>query len=180
MRALSIACLGLLLTASLAATTVLPLTVEELTRQSSQVVEATALNSWTAWNAQHSMIFTYTRFSVSRTLKGDAAGSVVVREPGGSAGGYTTRVAGVRHWHSGEQAVLFLRPAPTADALEVTGLMQGNYLVSSGAGGQRTVSNGLPAVSRRQASPAPAENPGAPATYNLNDFEARVRKAATP
>src|SRR5258705_4218168 len=96
---------------SLSATTIVPVSVERLTRQSTHIVEAQASQSWSQWNPQHSLIFTYTQFQVARALKGQAPAMIVVKQPGGSAEGYTQKVAGVRHWRTGDQAVLFLRPS---------------------------------------------------------------------
>src|SRR6478752_6176987 len=118
------------LAALLSATTIVPVSVERLARESSHIVEAQASQSWSQWNPQHSLIFTYTRFQVARDLKGQAPTTIVVKQPGGSAEGYTQKVAGVRHWRSGDQAVLFLRPSQEMDGtLEITGLMQGNFLI---------------------------------------------------
>ena len=178
MRAIRIAGF-VLLAACLSATTIVPMSVEDLTRESSQVVDATAVESWAAWNSQHSMIFTFTRFAVSGRLKGQAPETVVVRQPGGSAGGYTTHVAGVRHWASGERAVLFLRPSATDGAMEVTGLMQGNFLVTRDAQGNESVSNGVPGVSAYQ--PASQQVSGyRGAEMKLSDLKTRVQKAVHP
>src|SRR6267378_8466305 len=136
------------LTALLSATTIVPVSVERLTRESSHIVEGQASQSWSQWNSQHSIIFTYTRFQVIRALKGQAPLTIVVKQPGGSAEGYTQKVAGVRHWRTGDQAVLFLRPSQEMDGtLEVTGLMQGNFLVHKNATGETMVSNGVPDIS---------------------------------
>jgi hypothetical protein len=141
------------LTALLSATTIVPVSVERLTRESSHIVEGQASESWSQWNSQHSLIFTYTRFQVLRALKGQVPSTIVVKQPGGSAEGYTQKVAGVRHWRTGDQAVLFLRPSQERDgSLEVTGLMQGNFLVHKSDTGEIMVSNGVPDVSAYQAS----------------------------
>src|SRR5690349_12729374 len=81
---------------SLNATTVFPMSVERLTDISSDVVVAHALKSWSAWNAQHTIIITYTQFAVDNRLKGNAGSTVTVKTPGGSAEGYSQHVAGVR------------------------------------------------------------------------------------
>jgi len=160
------------------ATTIIPVSVERLTSESSQVVEARALSAWSQWNPQHSHIYTYTRFQVQRSLKGHAPAVVVVKQIGGSAEGYTQRVAGVRHWRVGEQAVLFLRPTQTADqTYEVTGLMQGNFLVRQETDGSSTVSNGVTGVtSFDPSSHQTASYQGS--RMKLEDLESRVRKAA--
>lgn len=179
MRATRIAGFVLLAAAWLSATTIVPMSVEQLTRESGQVVDATALESWTAWNSQHSMIFTFTRFAVSSRLKGQAADTLVVRQPGGSAGGYTTHVAGVRHWNQGERAVLFLRPSVSDGAMEVTGLMQGNFLVTRDAQGNENASNGVPGVTSYQ--PASQQVSGyRGSVMKLSDLKARIQKAAQP
>src|SRR3954471_12066643 len=128
---LGVLCFAVLLTwcGSALATSVVPIAVEELARRADSVVEARAVASWSQWESDH-LIYTYTRFAVSRALKGGAAGSVVVRQMGGSAGGYTQKVVGIRHWTPGEEAVLFLRPSEArGGVMAVVGLMQGNFVV---------------------------------------------------
>lgn len=130
------------------ATSIVPMSVEELTARAQMVVEGRALEQWSQWDTNEHLIYTYTRFAVSRRLKGGAADSIVVRQMGGTAGGYTQIVSGVRHWQVGEDAVLFLRPSVANDgSLAVVGLMQGNFRVARTSDGAMTVSNGVPAVS---------------------------------
>jgi hypothetical protein len=167
--------IGLLSLAS--ATTVIPMSVEKLVSTSSHVVEATAIQAWSEWNPQHTIIFTFTKFQVTRDLKGQIPATIIVKQLGGSAGGYTQRVAGVRHWRSGEQAVLFLRPSQDQDGtLEVTGLMQGNFMVRQSPSGESLVSNGVPEVSAYQIGSrdvAPFRGSG----MRLEELESRVQKA---
>ena len=170
----------LFVTGLLSATTIVPVSVERLTRESSHVVEAQASQSWSQWNPQHSLIFTYTRFQVARTLKGQATDTIVVKQPGGSAEGYTQRVAGVRHWRTGDQAVLFLRPSQEMDGtLEVTGLMQGNFLVHKSDTGETMVSNGVPDVSAYQAS-SNVVTQYRGSGMRLDELESRIQKAMQP
>jgi len=140
---------ALLLSAVVAtATTVIPMSVDKMTRLSTVVVEARSIDAHSAWNAEHTVIYTYTRFSVSRVLKGAAPATITVKQMGGHADGYTQRVSGVRHWSSGEEAVLFLHPSVANDGtLVVTGLMQGNFYVQHLPTGEVVVGNGVPHVS---------------------------------
>ena len=62
------------------ATTIRPMSVEQMTNAASTVVEAHALNSWSAWNAQHTMIYTYTRLQVTNTLKGSPESYILVKQ----------------------------------------------------------------------------------------------------
>jgi hypothetical protein len=170
----------LFLSTLLSATTIVPVSVERLTQESSHVVKAQASQSWSQWNPQHSLIFTYTRFQVAQCLKGQAPAAILVKQPGGSAEGYTQKVAGVRHWRAGEQAVLFLRPSQEMDGtLEVTGLMQGNFLVHKSDTGEIMVSNGVPDVSAYQAS-SNAVTQYRGNGMRLNELESRIRKALQP
>ena len=101
------------------------------------------LRSWSAWNEQHTLIYTYTSFAVGRTLKGTAPAEIVIKQPGGSAGGYTQTVWGVRHLQSGEHALLFLRPSVAADGtMVIVGLMQGQFQIYQ-AGSETMASNGI-------------------------------------
>jgi|SRR4051812_39868594 hypothetical protein len=162
----------------LSATTIIPVSIERLTAESSHVVEARALSSWSQWNPEHSLIFTFTKFEVSRTLKGQALSNIIVKQIGGSAEGYTQKVAGVRHWEQGEQAVLFLHPSANGDGtLEVTGLMQGNFRLHASSSGT-TVSNGVSGVTSYDTASqgtAPYQGSG----MRLEDIESRVQKEAT-
>jgi hypothetical protein len=134
---------GLLLgfVSSLSATTIIPISVERLTDISSDVVVAHANKSWSTWNAQHTMIVTFTEFSVDDHLKGSGSSTITVKQPGGSAGDYTQRVAGVRPWSAGESAVLFLRPSADGTFV-VSGLMQGDFRMRKQTSGSMLVDNG--------------------------------------
>jgi hypothetical protein len=160
-----------------AATTVKPMSIEELTAASSTVVVGQAAESWSTWNVQHTLIYTFTRFRVSRAMKGSPDQSILVKQLGGSAGGYTQKVAGVHAMRSGDNAVLFLRPSEAKDGtMVIVGLMQGNFRVERDAKtGTTVVNNGVADVH--------ASMPNATADYHgskmtLKQLEARVRKVA--
>ena len=162
---------------ALHATTVIPMSVEQLTRASTHVVDATAVNSSAQWNPEHTLIFTYTRFSVGQSLKGQLPQTIVVRQLGGTVDGITQKVAGVMHWLPGQEAVLFLKPSSTGDgAMVVTGLMQGNFLVKRSANGEVSVTNGMPEVREHRA--ASGEVAGSVGNVmRLDELESRIRKA---
>src|SRR3954464_4394864 len=127
------------------ATMVKPMSVEDLTSAASAVVEGQATESWTSWNAEHSRIYTFTRVQVARTLKGSTAQTLVVKQLGGSADGYTQHVSGVRAMQTGEDALLFLRASDAHDGtMVIVGLMQGHFrLLRDDASGSKVVSNGV-------------------------------------
>lgn len=143
MRRILVLLTALVSSAALHATTVFPMSVERLTDISSDVVVGHAVKSWSSWNAQHTIIVTYTQFAVDSRLKGTSGATVTVKQPGGSAEGYTQHVAGVRPWSAGESAVLFLRPSHSGDAMVVSGLIQGDFRIRRSSSGTLVADNGL-------------------------------------
>jgi len=168
-------CAAVLLAAAALATTVRPVSVETLTQQASTVVEARAMESWSAWDDQQHLIFTYTKFQVSKALKGAPGHTITVKQLGGSARGFTQKVSGVRHFIPGEETVLFLTPSDAHDgSMAVVGLMQGQFRVHRSSAGEATVTNGMPDVQQL--------SNGRVVQYSgdhmsLNDLEQRVKGA---
>ncbi len=159
------------------ATTVIPMSVEELTRAADTVVEATATSSWSQWNAAHTMIVTYTRLTVLKPLKGAAPPEIIVKQPGGVVGFYGQTVPGVRHFLTGETALLFLQSSRNVDATHVVvGLVQGNFRVYKARGGVTAASNGMPGVSALK-SGGFSEYHGT--TMPLEQLESRIQGART-
>jgi len=166
------------LPAALFATTVIAMDVEQLTQRSTHIVEARALESVSQWNAEHTLIFTYTKFERLRTLKGELPNTFLVRQLGGTVGDTTQKVAGVRYWRVGEEAVLFLQPSTLPDgALVVTGLMQGSYLIRHTAQGQAYVSNGMPDASEYHSTTGEVTSYQGGKNLRLKDLETRIAKA---
>jgi hypothetical protein len=164
----------LMLGAVATATVIVPMTVEELTAHSSKVIEGRAMATWSAWDSNHRVILTYTRFNVTKSLKGDTGNEIVVMQLGGTDGQLTQKVSGVRHFVVGENAMLFLRPAEGIDATAVVGLMQGHFLISKNAKGESVASNGV--------SNADALQDGRVSTFKgmdipVSTLEARVAQA---
>lgn len=161
-----------------AATTVKPMSIEDLTSASSMIVEGQATQSWSAWNPQHTLIYTFTRVQVSKTLKGNSADTILIKQLGGSAEGYTQKVAGVNPLRTGDASVLFLRSSEARDGtMVIVGLMQGNFRIErESASGATVVNNGVSDV-HQSSQTGVTEYRGAKLT--LRQLEARVRKAAT-
>ena len=158
------------------ATTVKPLTIEELTAAASMVVEGQAAESWSAWNTQHSLIYTFTRIRVTRSLKGQPLETVLLKQVGGSANGYTQRVAGVNPMKPGDLSVLFLRPSGANDGtMVIVGLMQGDFRIEREATtGSTVVNNGVGDV-HQSSTQGVTQYRGAKMT--LRQLEARVQRA---
>ncbi len=177
MKRVSVFFLLLALPVLLNATTVVPMDVDKLASVSTHIVEARAVQSTSQWNAEHTLIFTYTQFALTRTLKGQAPATFMVRQLGGTVDGITQNVAGVRHWRPGEEAVLFLQPSSISDgALVVTGLMQGNFLMRHTPQGQTFVSNGMPEASAYHTATGEVTSYRG-SNLRLKDLESRIQKA---
>jgi hypothetical protein len=167
----------LLCGAAAMATTVIPMSLDELARSASRIVEAQAVSSRSAWNPQHTLIYTYTTFRVTRALKGETAQTMIVKQLGGSAEGYTQKISGVHHAQAGEQALLFVRPSAAGDGTyAIVGLVQGHFRMFRARNGATMVSNGVAgAESLDTGSGAVREFTGSPMT--LGTAEARIRRA---
>jgi hypothetical protein len=167
---------ALALVGSVWATTVRPASVERLTQLATTIIEGRAINTWSAWNARHTAIYTYTQFQVARTLKGQSPQTVLVRQRGGTVGDIRQVLFGVRHFQVGDDAVLFLQPVPGANGtMEIVDLMQGNFRVSRTTTGAATVNNGVPGVT--ELSPTNELRTYTGTRLTLQELEARVRKA---
>src|SRR2546430_1031816 len=146
-RTASASLLVLLLSAMgafLFATTVIPMSIEELTAAATHVVRGHVIESWSSWDTSLPLIYSYPRFKIDKPLKGTAPSVVLLKQLGGTVGDMTLRVAGVHPWSNGESAVLFLRPSQEQDGtFSVVGLMQGDFRLRRSASGEVVADNGL-------------------------------------
>ena len=137
-----IAVIALLLASSFS-TTIIPQSIEELTKDSTDVVVGQAGTPRAVWNAGHTMIYTLTPMRIDHVLKGSRKGAITVTQMGGTLDGITTKIAGVRQFDASERVALFLRPSvDMPGTFVITGLMQGRFTIDATG----NVSNGVPGV----------------------------------
>ena len=118
------------------ATSVAPLTVEQVTDASTYIVRGTVGHVWTATD-DHGMVWTYAKVAVSQVLKGpDSPSELVVRSPGGTQGDVTTVVSGVARYSETEDVLLFL-DQNNSGQLGTVGLGLGKYTVRRAPGETR-------------------------------------------
>lgn len=161
--------------AAASSTSVVPRTVEELTRESSLVVVGTAQQPRAVWNRAHTMIYTLTPVRVERAWKGAPVPTVTVVQMGGALDGLQMKVAGVKAIRENERSALFLHPSvDMPGAYAITGLMQGNFRIDN-MNGTEVVSNGARGVELLDRDSQLREYTGSVMT--LKQLEARVRKA---
>ncbi len=96
------------------ATSVVPLTDEQLAAGASSVVVGTVIDVQAATHDIGPGVFTEYVVAVEEVLLGAPAEELVIRVPGGAAGDYRTVVPGMPAMRMGERVVLFLEPLPTA------------------------------------------------------------------
>jgi hypothetical protein len=165
---------------ALQATLVPRMSLEEVVDASESIVHGTVTRTWTDWDEAHKYIWTHYEIQVMDKLKGDAPGTLVVSEPGGTVGETELQIVGTPHYEKGEEVVLFAERTPLG-YLRTCGWGQGKFNVErSGASGRttvRTAAKGIelierPAAARLQAKGTPL---GAVNGLDLDQFKTRVR-----
>jgi len=178
LRARVLACASVLLVQSVAATTVVPPTFEQLVGQAEFVVRAEVhdVRCEETLRDGHPVIHTYVTLEVLRSLKGQAPEVMELRLLGGTVGERTLHVPGVPRFTPGERCLLFIENNGR-QFCPLVAIMHGRYRVERRAtDGLELVrrDNGAPLrapsdVSLPMGAPIPALAPGAAMT--LVDFE---------
>ncbi|HMK29552.1 MAG TPA: hypothetical protein VK473_07710, partial [Terriglobales bacterium] len=120
--------------------------------------------------------YTYTQVQVTQNLKGSSQ-TITVKQLGGTVGGVTQKVAGVRQFQTGERALLFLRLSDAGDGTRVVvGLMQGNFRIARSSTGEMVAGNGVSGVHSLQQGKV---EHFAGSSMRLADLESMVRGAVT-
>lgn len=165
---------GLLVLASAVAlataTTVRPMALEDLVRESDWIVVARPVSSYSAWDEDHRVIWTYTTVEISDSLKGARREKLVIAELGGKVGDMNLVVSGAPRFHAGEESLLFLVRMPS-QKIRVLGLFQGKMQVRADpATGERFVN---PTVTSRQS----LERAGTPGLrrISLDSYRTHIR-----
>jgi len=130
-RALSLITLLLIVSAMpLSASQFIEQDFDQVARGATYVVRGSVIDTWSAWNDAHDVIFTYATLRVSRYF-GEMTGpdTLVVREIGGTVDGYTQEAIGFPAIRRGEQVVLFLSKWDGSEDLRIHAYNQGKYLV---------------------------------------------------
>lgn len=131
--------LALALPRPLAASLVIPATLDELAGEADLIVHARVARVDTRQVPGTLRVERVVALDVVRALKGSPGETLQLVLPGGTFGRYRTMVPGAPELAEGEEAVLFLRPSPTG-ATHLVGFSQGVLRVRvDPATGQRVV-----------------------------------------
>ena len=139
--------------ASTQATTLVRLSLEQLSQAATVVIRGRVLAQESRWNPAHTQIVTRTTVQVVQSVKGDVPSQVVIDQPGGAVGNVRVRVTGTVFFRAQDEFYLFLEPA-RRDASEflLVGMLQGAYrIVRDSRNGEERVIHPLSgfAVSKR-------------------------------
>ena len=116
-------CMG---AASLQATTLLRLDLDQLARAADAVARVRCMD--TASYTENGNVWTRTHFTLLESLKGSPPAQLTVRLPGGHAGHLIVSIEAVPRFHAGEEGVLFLEQLPAGD-YSVTGWALGTFRI---------------------------------------------------
>ena len=164
----------LMLAAATRATTLRRMSLDELAEASPAVVRARCISNVSRWESGH--IWTFTEFEVLENLKGSVAARIQVRLVGGRVGSLTSTVDGAPRFALGEEAFLFLVPAPAGD-WTVTGWTLGTFRVTREKhSGRETVTQDAGRVTLFD--PATRQfHPGGVRRMEVREFRRQLREA---
>lgn len=121
------------------ATVIIPLSIEDMARQSACVVRGRVLESTADWDKDHQRIYTQTKIEVLDPMyaPGTLPKTITVRTIGGEVGKIGMRVSGVEKFAPNEEVVIFLRQDPAdAKLFQTVGMSQGKFSVEHEAKGR--------------------------------------------
>jgi len=120
----------ILLAAPASATTLVRMSLDQLAEASTEIVRAHVISQQTAWNPQHTRIYTYTTLALDQTYKGDPPSFPVIQQPGGTVGKTRVFVAGTVQFHAQTGYLLFLeRSSADPSRFLLVGMVQGAYRI---------------------------------------------------
>ena len=111
------------------ATTMVPLSVEQMVDLSSTVVRGKVTNVWTEPDTTTQSVWTYAQVEVEKVFKGQTTTDILVLEqPGGVWGTAETIVEGVARFSVGEEGYFFVESLDSGRSV-TAGMFQGKYNV---------------------------------------------------
>jgi hypothetical protein len=128
------------------------LPMADLARKADTIVLGTVTQQESAWDAQHTAIYTDVTLAVERVLTGPSGEVVTLRVAGGMVGGIGMRTSTDATFREGERVIVFLDTSAVPSTM--VGMQQGKFEVKDNM------------------------VTGAGATWSLDEFIAAVRAAA--
>lgn len=152
-----------------AATTLVRMSLSQLSQASSTIIQGHVVSQEMRWNAAHTRIMTFTTVQLDQTLKGQPPSTLVIEQPGGTVGNFHVRVPGTAFLRAQASYVLFLEPAGSPQTFHLVGMIQGAFRISqNGNGSQRRVILPLGALRTGSGAQALSQSP------SLDEFQTTV------
>jgi hypothetical protein len=111
---------------ALPATTLMRMSVSDLTRAAHLIVRARCMTNSARWDSGE--IWTFTTLEVEEIWKGSAPDEITIRLLGGESGNLKSSVSGVPRFEPGEELVLFLEQTRAGD-FSVVSWVQGTFRI---------------------------------------------------
>lgn len=111
------------------ASTLVSMSLDQLTQASSDIIQAQVVNQVSRWNDSHTQVLTITTVAVSQVFKGNASSTVEIEQLGGTVGNMHVFVPGEITFQPQGEYVLFLEPAPASSRYRLVGMTQGAYRI---------------------------------------------------
>jgi hypothetical protein len=113
---------------------------DQVAREAKYVVRGHVVDTWSAWDDAHEVIYTYATIRVARYF-GETTGPdvLMVREVGGTVDGYTQEAVGFPAIRRTEQVVLMLAQWEDSSDLRIHAYNQGKFLVRGMPGGREVL-----------------------------------------
>ncbi|MGH9397207.1 MAG: hypothetical protein ACRD18_10210 [Terriglobia bacterium] len=170
---------------SASATSLVRLSLDQLTQASNAVLKGHVVGQTTQWNATHTEIVTLTTIAVDQNVKGNTPAQVVVEQMGGTIGHMHLMVPGTERFYPQAHYELFLQAgAANPSHFLLVGMREGAYRIyRDPETHQERVINPVGNVFYRNGSGAlPSASPtgsstAVPATMPLDEFQQKVSSA---
>ncbi|MCK4704462.1 MAG: hypothetical protein KAT90_03185 [Gammaproteobacteria bacterium] len=182
------AALYILCLPSASATSLLPVSLEQLSTRASIIFYGTVINNQVKKDTQSGHIATFTEFEIIDLIKGNIKTSnYTIKQIGGHLKESKTvlRIHGVPKYQMGNKYVVFLPEKSSLGFSSPLGLHQGSFPVSS-INGEQVISNGqglsspLQTINNNAVQIPLAVNNNKPSQARLTDFINTVRAYNTP
>ena len=173
---------------SASATSLLPVSLEQLSTRASIIFYGTVINNQVKKDTQSGHIATFTEFEIIDLIKGNIKTSnYTIKQIGGHLKESKTvlRIHGVPKYQMGNKYVVFLPEKSSLGFSSPLGLHQGSFPVSS-INGEQVISNGqglsspLQTINNNAVQIPLAVNNNKPSQARLTDFINTVRAYNTP
>ncbi len=169
-----------------AATSLLPLSLEQLSTRADLIFYGRVISNEVKNDTQSGQIATFTEFEIIDLIKGKAGNTHTIKQIGGFDKNSNTRlmIRGVPKFISGEEYVVFLPKKSSLGFCSPLGLHQGSFPVAT-ENNEKIIGNGRrlaeqPNTTYRDVQIPLAVRAGKPSQSRLDDFINTVRAYNTP